>query len=288
MAANGGEQTFVAAPTIGGRGDIIATPFQFLFAGEDNLRIVLINSLAGVVVTMQGRFLPLKGKTPQPFVQTFTPTSDRLPTTFDFSFGAGYLLNVSFIVTSGAPLVGQTYVMLQIIRGMLGAKIVLGCLLGGYITSMQHVAYPGSPILSSTEGEPYVRKITGTQPAFGANISETVPTGARWQLLTFLAGLTTDATVIGRQPILTVRSSGSLVGESIINATIPASTGANVTWAAGLTPQVDATGVHLQGGWITDNRMLAGDELRTTVNNLQAGDRWTAPFFMVREWLEAA
>lgn len=281
------ERVFPASPTTGFANPILAAPW--VFTGEDNLRVVILNSQAGVVVTLDGRFVEEKAPgTTTPLTETFTPTADRLPTTFDFPVGVGFLLNVSVVVSSGAPLVGQTYVMVQVIRGLRGATLVLGCLLGGYITAMQHLAYPGSPIQASTDGEPFVRRLTGSQPAFGAQILETVPVGARWQLLSFLAGLVTDATAVVRQPILTQRSGGSLVAESIIAGGVPASIGANVTWAPGLTSQTDATGVHLHTAFPTDNKLLAGDQLQTSCNNMQAGDRWTAPNFLVREWLEAA
>lgn len=281
------ERVFLASPSTGFANPILAAPW--VFTGEDNLRVVILNSQPGIVVTLDGRFVEEKSPgTASPFTQAFVPTADRLPTTFDFPIGVGFLLNVSVSVTAGNPLVGQTYVMVQVIRGLRGATQVLGSLLGGHITARQHLAYPGSPIRSSTDGEPFVRALTGSVPAAGAELNETVPAGARWSLVSWLAGLVVTAAAGDRQAVLVHASSGLPRAESVAVSGVPPSGSANLSWAPGLPTIADVGGVHFTSGWLIDNRLLAGDTLKTSTRNLAAGDQWTAPFFVVREWLEAA
>jgi hypothetical protein len=283
------ERAYVATPIATGRGDIIASPFQFLFTGEDNLRVLIVNSLSGVEVTLDGRFLASGDTVPSPISQSFRPTADRALNTFDVFLGTGFLLNASLVVTVGAPLIGQTYVMVQIIRGFTGAKMVLGCILGGYITAMQHLAFPGSAIESSISGGDYIRLVGGATPAAGLDFSETVPTGARWELLRVNGVLTTDATVIDRYSLLTIVKTGlGSVAQVPPVAAHPASTARASTWGVGLVPVFFAPSNVINGALPQGAIILAGDRWETTTLNLQPGDQWFGPEYLVREWLEAA
>lgn len=282
------ERVILATPSVAGRGDVIAAPFQWLFTGEDNLRVVLVNSLGGVVVTLQGRFLGLKDRHPQAFVHTFVPTADRQPTTFNFGFGDGFLLNCSMIVTSGTPLIGQTYCMLQIIRGLTGNRIVLGCLLAGYITGMQHLAYPGSPIESSIAGGGFPRNVVGTVPAPGTDIGESVPTGARHRLTSVVANLTTSAAAGARRPYLSLGVLGNHIFESMAPADQGPSALTVYTWATGMAlgPAPRADFAHM--GLPIDADLVAAGTFNTNTFGLAADDQWSAPSYRVTEWLEAA
>lgn len=280
------ERIFLASPTTGRAAAALAAPW--LFTGEDNLRVVIVNSQPGIVVTLDGRRLGPTDTSPQAFTQSFTPSADRTPNTFNFAFGDGLLLNCSVVVSQGNPLVGQTYVMVQVIRGLQGATLVLGCLLGGYVTAMQHLAYPGSPIESSTAGEPFVRSIIGATPAAGAEIAETVPAGARWELLSLYAFLFSTNGVA--RPELRHLTGATLLWQAIAPSAQGAAATVNYNWLAGV--QVIPAG----GGGVSGTQMaplpiqaicLAGELITTSaVNN--AADQWSAPHYIVREWLEVA
>lgn len=275
-----------AAAALGRGGSPIASS-EWLFTGEDQLRIGVANSLTGVTVSVQGRFLPLGKSSPEPFRFFVTPTSDRMMTEVDFPIGVGYLLNVSAIVSSGAPLIGQTYIMLQIIRGF-GAKVVLGCLLGGYVTASQHLAYPGSPIQSSIEGGGVIRSITGTAPAAGAEWVETVPTGARWQLQYLRAALTTDGTAGARWPALEFASTLADVVYMHTPLQLVAGQSRNFMWGIGMTYDTLVGTAGAFGALPVDHRLLAGFTIRSRGFSLAAGDQWTTPIYVVQEWLEVA
>lgn len=281
------ETVFRPVPLISGRGDVISAPFPWNFTGEDNLRIVLYNSVVGAQARIQGRFLERAALFPGAFDRTFTPTADRLASTADMAMGVGSLLDCSVNVVAGNPLIGQTYCMVQIIRGLSGATRVLGVLLAGYITAQQSVGYPGSPILSSIESGGVIRAISGTAPAPGGEIIETVPTGARWQLLTFYGTLTTSATVANRVPRLQHATGATTIAvfPNLILET------ASLTWfnqwASGLNVQNLAGLQQTIAPLPNELILLAGQSLRTDTANLQAGDQWLAPQYVVREWIEA-
>ena len=280
------ELAFLASPSTGQPGPALAVPW--LFTGEDNLRLMIINSQPGVTVTLDGRATSLTDSTPTPFVQSFTPTSDRSANQFDFAFGPGFLLNCSLIVTVGNPLVGQTYVMLQVIRGISGARLVVGCLLAGYITAMQHIAYPGSPIESSTAGEPYVRNVSGTLPAKGVEIAETVPTGARWELLAHQITFQASGVVATRRPYW--RNTSGSARKSLTGGIVGITAGQAwaLCWAPNLPVAIDTVGLVANGPTMQRPILLAGDVFGTQTLSLDPGDQYTVNEYAVREWLEVS
>lgn len=282
------EQVFAATPAVGDGGRIIASPFQFLFTGEDKLQLLVVNSAAGVTVQLATRFLQAGTKTPQSSAPVFSPTADRTVNTFNIDVGAGYLLNCSAIVVAGSPLVGQTYVMVRILRGASGATLMLGAMLGGYITAKQALAYPGSPIESSIAGGGYPRTIVGTQPAVGVNIMETVPAGARWELDSFTADLDTTAAAGNRCVQLAVFSGGNAKVFSPCTTNDAGSHHFFYTWGVGLIIATRGDGRVFTMPWPERLPILAGESIQTQVVSFDAGDTWSAPVYAVREWLEAA
>lgn len=279
------ERAFIASPLSVAGGRAIASPLQFFTTGEDNLRIISVNTLAGVRLKLQGRRLTDAGKL-EPFAYDHTPNSDRTVATDDYPLGIGAVMNLSCFATGGTPKIGQTFVIVQIIRGLGAAAIVLGTLLQGYVTSTQGLGWPGSPIQTSTEGPGYTRIITGTDPAAGANVSETVPTGARWQLLALEVEFDTDATVIDRTVFLDFVFGGGILFRAAPPLTIPASMGAQCSWGAGVAAVGQAAYATFQGSTPAPLILPAGTIIRTGVGNGQAGDNFRAPTYTVQEWLE--
>lgn len=275
-----------ASPVIGG-GRLLPSPSQFYLTGEDRLRVVCCNSKAGVILKVQWRTALFSGEI-VPNSETHTPTSDRTVYTEDLELGTGSLLNITVFAAAGSPLIGQTYVMVQLVRGVGAAAIVLGTLLAGYVTTTQALGFPGSPILSSVEGGAAYRRITGTTPAAGAEISEVVPNGARWQLLTVNALLTTSAAAGTRTPNLVITDGGVDYFGSGQPVGVGASAGSPYWWEQGMALAVQVGLIGSVAGLLIEGHMLAGHRFITRTSNLQAGDQWSAPSYLVREWLEVS
>ncbi|MGB2711404.1 MAG: hypothetical protein WBC33_07790 [Conexibacter sp.] len=266
-------------------GALAPSPYNFEFTGEDALRLTAHNSQAGAVVAVHYRMKRRDGSLVA-HAQPLALTSDRAANTLEFPIGEGYLLNVSVFASSGAPRRGQTFVRLQVIRGLAAAAIVLGTLVQGYVTGNQDRAWPGSPIEGATNGDGYVRHVTGTDPAAGINMNESVPTGARWRLLAFVSTLLTDANVANRRPLLGLSVSGQTRVRVPAPATIPASTQTNFWWALDLIGATANGTVDIVTGLPDAPVLLAGDIINVQVSGFQAGDDWAAPAFAVEEWLE--
>ena len=281
----GREQVVPGASPIFGGGRVLPSPSQFFLTGEDRLRVVCVNSQPGVVLKVQWRTALFDGTT-VPNSETHTPTSDRTAYTDDFELGAGSLLNVTVFASAGSPVIGQTYVIVQLVRGVGAAAIVLGTILAGYITSTQALGFPGSPIVSSTASEPYIRNIVGTDPPAGSEIVETVPTGARWELVSFYAFLNKAA--INGGPMELRKYSGADQYWAIVTThTHNAGAAINYHFAQGLNtstagPPASGSSNHAVP---LNAQFAAGDTIKTSLVN-NAGDNWSAPFYTVREWLE--
>jgi hypothetical protein len=183
-------------------------------------------------------------------------------------------------------MVGQVFVIVQIVRGFSGATEVLGTLLQGYVTTTQGLGWPGSPIVSSTEGEPAIRFIRGTTPAPGSAFTETVPTGARWELLAIKFSVAASAAVVTRYVRLYVVSGA--VGPWILPSPreLIANEVRSYSFAVSLEYQShDYIGV-AQHGLPIRALLPAGAIIFGDVAYADAADQVSAPDFLVREWLE--
>lgn len=285
MAGPAGERIFAAQPVQFAGARIIAAPFQFVTTGTDNIRVVSANSVVGVTLTIQGLRLDERGQV-VPFGWAHTPNTDRSSKTENFAFGKGALLSLNVQASGGAPLIGQTYVTVRLIRGLAGATFVVGTLLAGHVTTTQSLGWPGSPIASSTSGEPAVREIFGTVPAVGNDVSESCPTGARWELMTVLAGLVTDATAGTRAAIFRqIATNGSSPLFVILNPAagdVPPSSTYTFTWGQNIPPSFR----NLFNVTPFPQRPLLRAGGRFTITGQNVGDQWVAIAYTVREWLE--
>jgi hypothetical protein len=281
------EQVFVGQPSIFGGGRLLPSPSQFFLTGEDKLRVVSANSLAGVSLKVQWRAATPAGDV-VPSSQDHTPNSDRTVKRQDYELGSGSLLNVTVFASAGAPLTGQTFVIVQLVRGDGAAAIVLGTLLAGYVTAVQALGFPGSPITPSVAGEPYVRAVTGTTPAASASSFETVPTGARWEVMQYQFLLSTSAVAANRTPFLGFNVPGGVNAPMITGASIAAGAFVTAMFAPNL-PFLSNAALQLFEAPMVQRAILpGGSQLQASALNLQLGDQIGAPLYMVREWLEVS
>jgi hypothetical protein len=278
-------EVFQATPVSYGGGRVIASPFQFALTEDDNLQIVSANSVTGVALTIQGRRLSTAGKI-EPFSFQHIPNTDRSTRSENFTLGAGSLLNLVIFVSSGAPRIGQTYVSARLIRGLSAATILLGGVLGGYVTAAQVLGYPGSPIKTSFEDGGVIRTLNGTDPAAGSEIHEVVPTGARWQLIALGATLACSGVGGVRRPTLVLAPGGAQVGFCPSNYDAPAGLSTIYPWAVGMTFSARVGSVQQSAGLPTEPLLVAGSSIDTQTLGFDAGDNWNAPTMVVREWLE--
>lgn len=260
---------------------------QRFTTGAETLRVTAFNAAAGVVLTISGRRFDATSGISE-FAHRLVPTTNRVATTFDVPLGEGWLLGLAIRVSAGTPLDGQTFVVAEIGAGQGGSFNALDVLIMDSVSAAKRAAWPGSPLRGPLDSAGAIRSIAGTTPAAGAEISETVPTGARWELLSIYVLLTTSATVINRNPMLIVDDGANSYYRMQQNANETASQAWSNVWAAGVPVWANAGQPGQVAGLPIGLRMTAGQRFRSLTSGIQVGDQYSALQYLVREWIEGA
>jgi hypothetical protein len=254
--------------------------------GEDHLRIRCLNSVTNAVVGVRGRFLARGARDVQILARDFGPDADRSPGGNTLHLGDGLLTDLTAMILSGAVQHGQLWVGVEVGRGTgLGGQ-TLAFLMEGYVTSEHRLSWPGGSHEAPLGGPGALRSIAGSAPAAGANISETVPTGARWRVLACRFTLVTSATVANRVVGIDLDDGTTSFYSMAARNLQAASQTFTYTVGTGFAYDISAPDNRF-GIPIPDGVELgAGYRFRTTVFNIQAGDQLSAPQLLVREWMQ--
>jgi len=214
-------------------------------------------------------------------------TSSSLTTTFNFTLGEGFLLSATLQPVSNfgsGP--GIVFCALNIIRDQPETFITMWQLFSDYPSATHLPSWPYGRTVVAQEGPGRIRSITGTTQAAGVDIIETVPAGVRWRLFALRASLTTSVTVASRQVEFTLDDGVNI----FFTADQPTGEVASNTYAYvmanyGYAPAPGTFRIytHIPDTFI----LLAGYRIRTSTGSLQAGDQWTAPQYLVQEWVDA-
>ena len=227
------------------------------------------------------RTLLLRGSTPGgPFAEQHTTNADRSKATNTYEIhGIPSKLQIS---PSTAPVRrGECYVRVTLLQD--GEPVQR--LSSAYITDSKTLSWPPGQFEGFTEGPGLIRVISGTDPAAGAEITEAVPTNARWRLLIVYASLVTDATVISRYVGWLLDDGAAtfwyrnydLVQDASKTEPYNLSQAQNFVAALGSGSNMPIPiGLLMYQGW----------RVKTQTNNLQAGDDWGLPKIVVEEWIE--
>jgi hypothetical protein len=260
--------------------------------GEDGLRLTLFNSAAGVTAEIRGRFLPAKtdahedDPTVGPFAHALTPTTNRAASTRTEILGEGWLLDWSVVVTAGTPAIGQCYALVEIVRGKTGNVLPLSTLGFGYLSTSKRIGGPGVGMMDFLDGGGALRSITAAVPGAGAEISEAVPTNARWELIALKFLLTTSVGVANRVVRLALDDGTNIFYQVSTATNQAASLGVTYSAAQGV-PFFAFAADSFDLLPLPDNiRLGPGMRWRTVTNQIQVADQYSAIFYLVREWIE--
>lgn len=261
-------------------------PAGLFVTGEDRLRLTSFNSAAGVTLTIEGRVY-LAGHGLRPFRERHVPNTDRTTANTVFQVGEGWIVDVHVRADAGTPRRGQCFVVLELVRGAVnGAVQPLATLLQGYVTDTQRRGWPGSPLELSTEGPGVLLSVTGADPAAGVEISETIPANARRELLAVRFVLVADATAISRSVTLAIDDGANIFYSGASHDAQTASQTLTYSAGAGITAARVPAALHVEIPLPNRVRLSAGFRFRTVTGNLQAGDNFGAPQYLVEEWIE--
>jgi len=253
---------------------LTAEELRFLEAREPE---ILVESWSNSARTVQIRGFTIDGT----FSFDHTTNSNRSRATDTFRLpGLPVHLQAS---PSAAPVRrGELYVRISLRLG----GFPVGRLISGYLTDVRISTWPPGVDEPFVSGRGLPRVITGTDPAAGSEISETVPTNVAWRLIGFRFTLVTDATVANRNVRVIIDDGTTECVRIPPNFNHAASITANYFAGVGL-------GVI---GWMTgavgvmplpvDLILFQGWRIRTNTLNLQAGDNFRAPVLYVEEWIQ--
>lgn len=137
---------------------------------------------------------------------------------------------------------------------------------------------PSAGQVDSIAGAGAVTTLVGTNPAAGADWSQTVPAGEAWELVSLRFSLVTDATVATRVVKVTLDDGANVFAVIRAASTHVASLTQNYTYARGVTDIVlnsNEVLTPLPSGLI----LPAGYRISSSVALLQAADDLSAPVF---------
>lgn len=270
--------------------DITNIPLEptVYFGPDDGLQVELRNINVGFVYELVGRMAsPDEGV--KSFRRIMRPTADRAVNVWQWHFGEGVLLTLGINCLDPGVYPGSVHAKVSIIQGV-GSNIqVLGSLIQDWPSSTYVPTWRVSVARQSVEGFGNIRFIIGSNPATGAEQSETVPTGALWELLAAQCRFVTAAVAGNRWPLFILdNGADSLyeVGHTAFQITTR-------TYDYFLSQAGFASGAFSYSG---NNQKIQlplppglflrpGFRLRTVTTGLNAADEYDTFYLTVREWL---
>lgn len=229
------------SPSGGSTEEGFAVPFQFLFTGEDSLRLVVSNVAPGITLRVAGRWLNPDDQHVEALVWDFVPASIGGLEKFDIPLPRGYLLNLMVRPLQANVHRGQCYLRVDVIRGR-DATVTLGTLMAGYVISLGGRAWPGSILEGPHDGPGWIHTVSGAVPVPpGAAVIQSTIASA-WRVQSILCGLTTDAAVGMREPYCALYESGLARHYSLSSCKQAAGTTVTHCWAPGLNEALGTNG----------------------------------------------
>ena len=278
-----GAEIHSLAPAIKYATQNVPPPTPLYVDVNDFISISALTSVAGAQVTVVLRLLRADG-TIVPMQQVLNPASNRTTTFTSLPLYEGFLLGCT-VLSTGSPVVrGQLFVRVILARGNAGSILSTQVLLSGYCNGLDFPSWPPGNYEPARSGQGAIRSITGTVPGAGAEITETVPSPGAWRVIAFTYSLTTSAAVANRNPTLVVDDGANTLVRVTPPAVQTASSIVTYSWAAGM-PNGTLSSAVQPGPFPVGLFIDSGFRIRTQTVAMQAGDQYSAPQYLVEEWL---
>jgi len=248
-----------------------SAPGPLVRAG-DFLRLNATTTNATGVLALNGRLLTLGGDV-VPFALSLTFSGTGNQAAVATPLADGWIIGFNVFVSSGAIMDGEVRAAVEVVQGTGTAATRVMSLASGAVTNIRGLglgAYTSVDIAYPTT------VFTGSDPAAGVEIAETIPAGAAWRIQSILTTLVTSATVASRVTQLTVTRSGVVIFRSLINGSMSASTTTAIIFSP-FGASFSSGGVIVAGLLIPDLILNAGDVIATITASLQVGDNYAAP-----------
>lgn len=244
------------------------------------------SNVAAALVTVNVRILRADGVIIVSQLLNITAGA-RVANTTTHALPEGHILSVAATCPNAATPGLYVYVNVGLFRGVAIASNQDEAIFCGYIGATNAFGFPESVSQRQTDGAGCLRTISGADPAAGVEISETVPTGARWELIAFRFTLVTSAVVANRDMRLVIDDGANVLWQYPANA-VQAASQTRVYTASMALPQIQDSDGNFFVPIPQALLLTAGFRIRTLTGSIDAGDNYSAPQYLVREWLENA
>lgn len=272
-----------SAPNLVGFDPKHAVPQQPIYLQRNDFVFLnLISNITNCIVRMGYRFLTPEGEikegtfTTSPFTGSFTGALE---------IWEGWFLSFAAAISNGPVTGGWAYLQTEIVRGFGPGNngSAYGVFWEGFLYANAITGWPGVATKEITDGAGVLRSITGSTPAAGADINEVVPAQRRWNLISLSTFFTTSATVATRAPDFLIDDGANTLFASEAIATQAASLGQRYSLSPVVPSQAFVFGSQLIA-FPFPLPLKAGFRIKSQTQNIQAGDQWTAPQYLVQEW----
>lgn len=268
----------------------VEPPSPLYIQQADRFFLSGLNSDVNVAqLLLNGRILRASDGQVSPFNLAMNITSDRVVTRQMFDLTEGYLLGAKILGLGGTTR-GRCYVSLDIARGQVANRTLYQQLIADYISRNHDATWPGGDYIHSIDGPGWAHRVAGATPAAGADVSETVPTNARYRLVSFRCQLNTSAAVANRQVRFVLDDGTTIFYSAYASNQQAANTIAVYEFVPGGPAAYSITGsstsVDAQVPAPAGAPLFTGFRIRTVTDALQAADQFSIVSYEVEEWIE--
>jgi len=204
-----------------------------------------------------------------------------------FTLGEGWLLSLAVSIPGlSAPEPGYAFVFASVIRDTPEGNLFHWNLFADTYENNHVPSWPPGRMGFPQEGAGRLRTVVGSTPAAGADIAETVPNNVRWRLLCLFATLVTSAAGGNRAITLGFDDGANVFSEN--SATSGQGVSTTTSYSFSDNGGFQQSGVNPWNVAIPANLLLANSyRIRTFTVGIQAADQWSAPKYLVQEWVSA-
>jgi hypothetical protein len=263
----------------------ISPPSNVYITVEDRLRVTLANSFAGIEVDVLVRLMLPDGQV-IPMLQQLKPPATRVATNFEFDLAEGFLLDVNVTTPTAGVRRGACFADVTVIRGSLTNALPVLNLVDAYVTTNGNQGWPVADNTDSILGDGLLRSIQIGNPVAGADWSQAVPVGARWEVISISAQLATAVAAGNRAPAVQVTDGAAHTLSLTPFAAVQAASLTELYSAAEGAATI-LTGSVQSGSLPRKLKLLQGWTIGTLTAGILGADQWSNINLSVLEWIEA-
>jgi hypothetical protein len=256
------------------------TDGSFYVRAEDELRLSVFTSVAGLTITLNGVYLTLHGD-PVPFQMVLNPTGSGVRESVVQKIGPAFVLYAYPTLSGGTPAVGTVDLAVEILQSTSGTGPIVKQLMFGTLTARGYIKYVDvlntvtvTGTVTATPSAPTVVTTALSAPAAGAELVATVTAGQIWSIQGFAYQFATSAAVATRESMLFTDDGTNtfLFGSSHLSQV--ANTTQNIAWGnfgVNVVPAVSS----FNGIPFPPVTLAGGYRIRTQTQNLQPTDQYS-------------